>query len=62
MDVAGDVIIAALALRVFGRDAVTLLRRVAAAGVRAGISEIRRDGISEMRREELHDADPEGQA
>ncbi|WP_369242704.1 hypothetical protein AB5J56_22620 [Streptomyces sp. R21] len=62
MDVAGDVIIAALALRVFGRDAVTLLRRVAAAGVRAGISEIRRDGISEMRREELRDADTEGQA
>lgn len=62
MDVAGDVIIAALALRVFGRDAVTLLRRVAAAGVRAGISEIRRDGISEMRREELRDENPEGHA
>ncbi|MGP4043366.1 hypothetical protein [Streptomyces sp. 2A115] len=43
IDVAGDVILAVLVLRVFGRDAVTLLRRVAAAGVRAGISEMRRE-------------------
>jgi len=43
MDIAGEVILAALALRVFGRDAVVLLRRLAAAGVRAGISEMRRD-------------------
>lgn len=43
MDIAGEVILAALALRVFGRDTVVLLRRLAAAGVRAGISEMRRD-------------------
>ncbi|MFF4256337.1 hypothetical protein ACFY1L_34555 [Streptomyces sp. NPDC001663] len=43
IDLAGDVLIAALALRVFGRDAVVLLRRMAAAGVRAGISEMHRD-------------------
>lgn len=57
MDIAGEVILAALALRVFGRDTVVLLRRLAAAGVRAGISEMRRD---------LHkgakDAHREGQA
>jgi hypothetical protein len=47
LDVAGDVILAVLALRVFGRDALGLLRRVAAAGVRAGISEIRREGGTE---------------
>jgi len=31
-----------LAVRVLGRDVVALLRRAAAAGVRAGVSELRR--------------------
>ena len=57
MDIAGEVILAALALRVFGRDAVVLLRRLAAAGVRAGISEMRRD-----LGEGTNDAHHEGQA
>lgn len=33
-----------LAVRVLGRDLVVLLRRVAAAGVRVGVSELRRGG------------------
>ncbi len=37
-----DVTLASVAVRVFGRDGVLLLRKVAAAGVRAGISELRR--------------------
>ncbi|MFE9020276.1 hypothetical protein ACFYNL_17190 [Streptomyces sp. NPDC007808] len=57
MDIAGEVILAALALRVFGRDTVVLLRRLAAAGVRAGISEMRRDLP-----ETAKDAHHEGQA
>jgi hypothetical protein len=57
MDIAGEVILAALALRVFGRDAVVLLRRLAAADVRAGISEMRRD-----LGEGAKDAHHEGQA
>ncbi|MFF5476993.1 hypothetical protein ACFY5C_06580 [Streptomyces sp. NPDC012935] len=57
MDIAGEVILAALALRVFGRDAVVLLRRLAAAGVRAGISEMRRD-LTEAAKDPHH----EGQA
>lgn len=37
-----DLIMIALAARVFGADAVALLRRLAAAGVRAGVSEMSR--------------------
>jgi hypothetical protein len=57
MDIAGEVILAALALRVFGRDTVVLLRRLAAAGVRAGISEMRR-GLHDGAKDAHH----EGQA
>ncbi|MFD7749664.1 hypothetical protein ACFV2V_26805 [Streptomyces sp. NPDC059698] len=39
---AGDLMILSLAARVFGTDAIALLRRLAAAGVRAGVSEINR--------------------
>ncbi|MFL0028469.1 hypothetical protein ACJBCE_36715 [Streptomyces sp. NBUL23] len=39
---AGDLITIALMARVFGADAVALLRRLAAAGVRAGVSEMNR--------------------
>lgn len=35
-----DLTMAALVARTFGRDALALLRRAAAAGVRAGVSEI----------------------
>lgn len=42
MERVGDVVMAAFALRVFGRDAALLLRRAAAAGVRAGVSEMQR--------------------
>ncbi|MEW2064913.1 hypothetical protein AB0899_29850 [Streptomyces sp. NPDC007002] len=39
----GDLLILALAARVFGADAIALLRRLAAAaGVRAGVSEMTR--------------------
>lgn len=38
----GDVVLAVLTVRVPGRDVVALLRRAAAAGVRAGVSELRR--------------------
>ncbi|MFD3976540.1 hypothetical protein [Streptomyces cyaneofuscatus] len=38
----GDLMILALLARVFGADAVALLRRLAAAGVRAGVSEMTR--------------------
>ncbi|TRO56125.1 hypothetical protein [Streptomyces sp. IB201691-2A2] len=38
----GDVVFVVLAVRVLGRDAVALLRRATAAGVRAGVSELRR--------------------
>jgi hypothetical protein len=39
---AKDLLAAAVCIRVFGGDAVTLMRRIAAAGVRAGIHEMRR--------------------
>ncbi|MBH5335798.1 hypothetical protein IHE55_13735 [Streptomyces pactum] len=39
----GNLVTAALAVRVFGSDLLSLLRRVAAAGVRVGISELDRD-------------------
>ncbi|MGW0828622.1 hypothetical protein [Streptomyces sp. NPDC002845] len=38
----GDVVLVVLAVRVLGRDVVVLLRRAAAAGVRVGVSELRR--------------------
>lgn len=38
----GDLLILAVAARVFGQDALALLRRLAAAGVRAGVSEMSR--------------------
>ncbi|MFD4130655.1 hypothetical protein ACFXKK_35295 [Streptomyces globisporus] len=38
----GDLLILVLAARVFGADAVALLRRLAAAGVRVGVSEMTR--------------------
>ncbi|MEU7061480.1 hypothetical protein [Streptomyces sp. NPDC046197] len=37
-----EVVLAGLAVRVLGRDAVALLRRAAAAEVRVGVSELRR--------------------
>lgn len=37
-----DVTLASVAVRVFGRDGILLLRKVAAAGVRAGMAELRR--------------------
>lgn len=37
-----EVILLLLAVRVLGRDVVAILRRAAAAGVRLGISELRR--------------------
>ncbi|MCX4662100.1 MULTISPECIES: hypothetical protein [Streptomyces] len=43
MRLAADVIMAAVAVRVLGRDTITLLRKAAAAGVKAGFSEISRD-------------------
>ncbi|MGW5986176.1 hypothetical protein ACWFRT_10025 [Streptomyces anulatus] len=39
---AGDLIILILVARVFGADAIALLRRLAAVGVRAGVSEMTR--------------------
>ncbi|MEV7870861.1 hypothetical protein AB0P17_33280 [Streptomyces sp. NPDC088124] len=42
MELAGDVTMLAVTIRVFGRDIVVLLRRLAAAGVRAGVSEMNR--------------------
>ncbi|MBK5994482.1 hypothetical protein ACFV2I_35185 [Streptomyces microflavus] len=38
----GDLLILALAARVFGADAIVLLRRLAAAGVRTGVNEMTR--------------------
>ncbi|MGW7587715.1 hypothetical protein [Streptomyces rubiginosohelvolus] len=38
----GDLLILALAAHVFGADALALLRRLAAVGVRAGVSEMTR--------------------
>ncbi|NGO71855.1 hypothetical protein [Streptomyces boncukensis] len=37
-----DLVMAALALRVFGPAAVSMLRRAVAAGVRVGVTELRR--------------------
>ena len=48
MELAGDVPIAMLAIRVFGRDATRLLRRAAAAGVRVGVSEMGRTDRNEV--------------
>ncbi|MFE2943768.1 hypothetical protein ACFXKG_32650 [Streptomyces sp. NPDC059255] len=42
MEIARDMTMLAVAVRVFGKDAVMLLRWGAAAGVRAGISEMNR--------------------
>jgi hypothetical protein len=39
-----DMVVATVAVRVLGRDLVVLARRAAAAGVRAGIRELRRGG------------------
>ncbi|NED90045.1 hypothetical protein G3I76_59480 [Streptomyces sp. SID11233] len=36
----GDLMILAVTIRVFGKDAHTLLRHLAAAGVRIGVSEL----------------------
>lgn len=49
MELAGDVLIAMLAIRVFGRDVTRLLRRAAAAGVRVGVTEMGR-----IDRDEVH--------
>ncbi|MFD0019819.1 hypothetical protein [Streptomyces sp. NPDC058382] len=38
----GDLMILAVTIRVFGKDARTLLRHMAAAGVRIGVSEMSR--------------------
>ncbi|MFG2594878.1 hypothetical protein EDD93_6421 [Streptomyces sp. 840.1] len=38
----GDLMILAVTIRVFGKDARTLLRHLAAAGVQAGVSELNR--------------------
>ncbi|MFS0698113.1 hypothetical protein [Streptomyces nitrosporeus] len=38
----GDLLVLAVTLRVFGQDVLMMLRRLAAAGVRTGISEIHR--------------------
>ncbi|WP_327359499.1 hypothetical protein [Streptomyces sp. NBC_01304] len=48
VELAGDVLIAALAIRVFGRDALRLLRRAAAAGVRVGVTELGRADRGEV--------------
>lgn len=45
----GALLILALAARVFGADAVTLFRRLAADGVRAGVSEMTRHQRGEGR-------------
>lgn len=45
-----DMLTAALALRVFGPAALAAVRRAMAAGVRAGVSEIRRQEPGEGRR------------
>lgn len=37
-----ELVVATVAVRVFGRDLVVLARRAAAAGVRTGIQELRR--------------------
>lgn len=42
-ELARDLAVAALILRAFGRDAIGLLRRAAAAGVRAGVTELHRE-------------------
>jgi hypothetical protein len=45
-----EVIMVALAVRVFGRDVIVWSRRIAAAGVRAGMSELRRSEQERGRR------------
>lgn len=39
-ELVSDVILAALAVRVFGRDVIVLMRRAAVASVRLGVSEL----------------------
>ncbi|WP_208882023.1 hypothetical protein [Streptomyces armeniacus] len=39
-ELARDLLIAAVSVRVLGRDALALLRRAAAAGVRVGVNEL----------------------
>ncbi|MFC4495362.1 hypothetical protein ACFPA8_14595 [Streptomyces ovatisporus] len=39
---AQDLLLATVCIRVFGGDAVALLRRIAAAGVRLGVNELHR--------------------
>ncbi|MEU8891543.1 hypothetical protein [Streptomyces sp. NPDC048442] len=40
-----EMVMAALVVRVFGRDVIVWSRRIAAAGVRAGISEMHRSDL-----------------
>ncbi|WP_438297690.1 hypothetical protein [Streptomyces sp. HUAS TT7] len=47
MGFAGNALIAVLVVRVFGRDAIHVLRRAAAAGVRAGVNELGRTARDE---------------
>ncbi|HLL34686.1 MAG TPA: hypothetical protein VK545_12520 [Streptomyces sp.] len=42
IELVGDLVLAALAVRVFGQDALAALRRAAATGVRVGVRELRR--------------------
>ncbi|MBB1252538.1 hypothetical protein H3146_04000 [Streptomyces sp. OF3] len=42
IEVVGDLVLAGLAIRVFGSDVKALLRRAAAAGVRIGVGELSR--------------------
>jgi hypothetical protein len=50
IDLAGELLLAALAVRVFGRDAALILRRAAATGVRIGVRELHRTGHREGQR------------
>lgn len=49
IELAWKLAVAALLVRTFGRDALILLRRVAAAGVRAGVHQLHRDGTGGSR-------------
>lgn len=49
IDHVSDVVMAVLAVRVFTPDAVRLIRRVAAAGVRAGVDQMHCDRRAEGR-------------
>ncbi|MCX2970091.1 hypothetical protein WDH52_19490 [Streptomyces sp. TRM70308] len=48
-ELARDLALAVILLRVFGRDAIALLRRAAAAGVRAGVTQLHRERNGEGR-------------